>query len=508
MKIAQLPYDASEIAKIQGWYGWHGASKLLNTPVIVDDRSIGGLLIFLPKHRSFSESQIKFSYAMARYLALAILMSRRAEEAQQINEARLNEMLAREQEKAAQDQAIELTKANNALKRSFAAIAIDASPHQVIAEILPIVAEHFDAPLVEYWSHSVNSLTAHVYLTYWRQRLLTPDDQPYHPGNVNFPCFVGLSRSSAVPPSDLNSPAKELPYLLIEDVTTDEYIARASEQIGVDVAAWYLARGVRRLLNIPLWLKDRTIGALDVWMPGDRPFNPSKIELARIFGQQITLATYISQLFEEAKQTVLFEERNRIASDIHDTLAQAFTGISLQLEVAKPLVYEEPVTVERILYHISQLAKNGLEEARRSVWELYPPGAEYANLAQLLYDSVEQMSRNTPTVLNVEIVGTPQPIHPFVGMNILRIGQEALTNALKHAQAQTVSIELTYAEDLIALTIRDDGRGFSPPLHPEHLNGGFGLVGMYERCDRIGDQLSIISQPGQGTQILVEAPVM
>ncbi|MEB3356532.1 MAG: GAF domain-containing protein [Synechococcales bacterium] len=401
------------------------------------------------------------------------------------------------QSQAEQKRAAELARANDALKRSLDAIATDANPRQMISHILRIVAEQFQSPLVEYWSHSTTRQTAHLDLTYWQGTFLTPAQQPGHPGNVAFPCFSSLVRG------DLASPS----YFLIQNVRADRYIASASQQIGVDVAAWFTQRGVTCLLNIPLWLNEKTIGALDVWLPGDRSFTQSQIELACTLGQQITLATYLNQLFEEAKQTVLFEERNRIAGDIHDALAQAFTGISLQLEVAKPLVQQEPETVAQILQHISQLTKNGLEEARRSVWALYPPGEEYANLAQKLYDSVEQMSRNTPISLEVTILGNPCPLSPYMGMNLLRIGQEALTNALKHSQAQTVWIELIYTPDLVSLSIRDDGRGFIPPTNLNNLNGGFGLVGMYERCDRIGAQLSILSQPGQGTQILVELPL-
>jgi len=115
------------------------------------------------------------------------------------------------------------------------------------------------------------------------------------------------------------------------------------------------------------------------------------------------------------------------------------------------------------------------------------------------------MSRNTATQIEVNVDGPPGPLPPFLGMNLLRIGQEALTNALKHAQAQTITIDLTYAGDRILLQICDDGIGFVPPRTLDPLNGGFGLVGMYERCDRIGAQLSLSSTPGQGTQILVEA---
>ncbi|WP_204138666.1 GAF domain-containing protein [Halomicronema sp. CCY15110] len=208
---------------------------------------------------------------------------------------------------------------------------------------------------------------------------------------------------------------------------------------------------------------------------------------------------------DNAREAAILEERNRMAGEIHDTLAQAFTGISLQVEVAKPLLGQSSPAVSTILDHLQCLAETGLAEARRSVWALYPPAAEYAELAQLLYESVEYMSRNTATQIEVNVDGPPGPLPPFLGMNLLRIGQEALTNALKHAQAQTITIDLTYEDDRILLQICDDGMGFVPPRTLDPLNGGFGLVGMYERCDRIGAQLSLTSTPGQGTQILVEA---
>lgn len=401
------------------------------------------------------------------------------------------------QSRAEQQRAAELAKANDALKRSLNAIAIVSDPYQIIAHILKIVAEQFDTPLVEYWLHSENFHIARVSLSCWQGEILTAAEQPDHPGNADFPSLRYLSQHDAFAHST---------YFLIDDIRVDPYTRIAAAQIGIDIVAWFQRRGVTRLLNIPLWLNEQTIGSLDIWFPSDRLFTQSQIELAYTFGQQITLTSYLNRLFEETQQTVLFEERNRIASDIHDTLAQAFTGISLQLEVAKPLIYQEPGIVEQILHHISQLAKDGLDEARRSVWALYPPGMEYANLAQMLYNSVEQMSRNTSISLEVNIVGDPCSLSPYLGMNLLRIGQEALTNALKHSQAQTVWIELTYTTDSVSLLIRDDGRGFVPPTHPDSLNGGFGLLGMYERCDRIGAHLTILSQIGCGTEISVESP--
>lgn len=213
---------------------------------------------------------------------------------------------------------------------------------------------------------------------------------------------------------------------------------------------------------------------------------------------------------EHSKQSAILEERNRMASEIHDTLAQSFTGISLQLEVAKPLIEHDPPAVSAILNHLKDLAEAGLAAARQSVWALYPAATDYADLAQLLYESLEAMSRNTATQIEVNVHGTPYPLPTFMSMNLLRIGQEALTNALKHAQAQSITIDLTYegnpqTERSILLNICDDGCGFMPPMAPDAINGGFGLVSMSERCNRIGAQLSITSAMGEGTQVSVEA---
>ncbi|QUS62510.1 GAF domain-containing protein [Synechocystis sp. PCC 7338] len=213
---------------------------------------------------------------------------------------------------------------------------------------------------------------------------------------------------------------------------------------------------------------------------------------------------------EQAKQSAILEERNRMAGELHDTLAQSFTGISLQLEAAKPLLGESSPTLSSILNHLKDLADAGLEAARQSVWALYPATTDYADLAQLLYESLEVMSRNTATRIEVNVHGSPYALPIFVSMNLLRIGQEAITNALKHGQAQTITIDLTYEDDSqtgqgILLTICDDGCGFMPPIDPKAGNGGFGLVSMSERCNRIGAQLSITSALGEGTQVSIQA---
>jgi PAS domain S-box-containing protein len=397
---------------------------------------------------------------------------------------------------AEQDRVAELSKANEALKRSLNAIAIDADPRQIIAHILKIVAEQFETPLVEYWIHRQDDRTAHLSLTYHQGAFLNPHDQPGHPGNTNFPCFSRL----------IDDPRSQQPlYFLVEDIASNPNILQASEQIGVDVGAWFTARGVTKMLNIPLWLNNQTIGALDIWLPCDRPFNRTQIELAYTFGQQITLATYLNQLFEDAKQTVLLEERNRMAREIHDTLAQSFTSIGMQLEAATRFLSRKSEQAQSCLTYAQELAHSGLAEARRSVWALQSEAGDYHQLATTLQHLASQRSTASSTPVEVSIIGTPHPLPADVGMNLLRIAQEALNNAICHAQAQTLLLTLTYTPYQIQLQIQDDGIGFAPQL--KRNSGGFGLIGMQQRSDRIGGTLTLTSQLGRGTEVRVIVPI-
>jgi signal transduction histidine kinase len=192
-----------------------------------------------------------------------------------------------------------------------------------------------------------------------------------------------------------------------------------------------------------------------------------------------------------------------MAREIHDTLAQSFTGILLQLGVAKRIVNQQPEEAWSLIERVSELAHEGLMEARRSVWALHPQASEYSELANALTRSLEQMTEHTPVCGSVCIQGTPRALPPDLGMNLLRIGQEALTNALRHAQAQTIWLELTFEADQVRLRVQDDGQGFDPQAD----SGGFGLIGMRQRADRIGGQLTITSQPGQGTEVMVMIPI-
>lgn len=206
-------------------------------------------------------------------------------------------------------------------------------------------------------------------------------------------------------------------------------------------------------------------------------------------------------LQKQAEAASILEERNRMAREIHDTLAQAFTGILIQVGAATQVLTDDSEATQSHLDTIEQLAHTGLTEARRSVKALRPQLLEESDLSSALDRLVSHMRASTDTALIYEIQGVAYSIPNEVENNLLRIGQEALTNAIKYAHAREIRVELVYDDAQYRLRVKDDGQGFGVVGVP--MRGGFGLLGMSERAERIGAQLTIGSQPGQGTEIVV-----
>nr|MDZ8016259.1 PAS domain S-box protein [Nostoc sp. ZfuVER08] len=205
---------------------------------------------------------------------------------------------------------------------------------------------------------------------------------------------------------------------------------------------------------------------------------------------------------KQAEEASILEERNRMAREIHDTLAQAFTGILAQVGAAKQVLTDDVEAAQAHLDLIKELARTGLTEARRSVIALRPQLLEEGSLQSALHRLVAQIrAAATDTTLYYEIEGAVYSLPTEVENNLLRIGQEALTNAIRYANADEIRVELVYDRDQFCLRVRDNGQGFG--VGSISASEGFGLLGMSERAERIGAQLTIRSQPGQGTEIIV-----
>ncbi|MDZ7970005.1 MAG: AAA family ATPase [Nostoc sp. DedSLP03] len=204
---------------------------------------------------------------------------------------------------------------------------------------------------------------------------------------------------------------------------------------------------------------------------------------------------------KRAEEASILEERNRMAREIHDTLAQAFTGIVLHNGTAIELMTKKPQKAQAHMETVDELARTGLTEARRSVAALRPLLLELGDLLSALKHLTTQMKSSTDTHITCEVIGTAYSASPDIENNLLRIGQEALTNAIKYAHATEIQVELVYDQMQCCLRIKDNGQGFD--TNQIIMNQGFGLLGMSERAERIGAELIVNSQPGQGTEIIV-----
>ncbi len=204
------------------------------------------------------------------------------------------------------------------------------------------------------------------------------------------------------------------------------------------------------------------------------------------------------------RQSAVLEERNRIAREIHDTLAQTFVGILLKLRVAERIADQRPAEARALIDHVRDLAQEGLAQARRSVWALQPDADEYRDVLEALRRVTDRVAASADVRAEVYVQGTPRDLPPDVGMGLARIGEEAMTNALRHGQATMLVVDLTFGADHVSLRIQDNGSGFDPARED---SGGFGLISMQQRADRLGGQMAIVSQPGLGAEVSVTVPI-
>lgn len=206
----------------------------------------------------------------------------------------------------------------------------------------------------------------------------------------------------------------------------------------------------------------------------------------------------------QAQFSAVLGERTRIAREIHDNLAQEMAGISVQLEVVARRMPPGSEAAMTYLDRARWQVRHGIAEARRYVWELRSPTLEESDLPTALAETARRLTHETAVQAQVEVNGTFRPLDQLVEDNLLRIGQEAMNNAVKHAQAQRIFVNLVFDARRVQLIVRDDGRGFDSQAVG---NGHFGLIGMQERAEKIGGTLSIHSTDGSGTEIVADVPI-
>jgi signal transduction histidine kinase len=204
---------------------------------------------------------------------------------------------------------------------------------------------------------------------------------------------------------------------------------------------------------------------------------------------------------------LVLDERVRLAREIHDTLAQGFVGISSQLDAVALMMNGQLERARKHLDLARKMARHSLTEARRSVMDLRASALEGQDLPSALSQAARQWTAGSPLKVHVEAASNGYKLPDEAEQHLLRIAQEAVTNAVKHAHAKEVRIQLATENGRLRMRVADDGQGFEHSDAFSEAGGHFGLLGMRERAQRLGGELQLHSQPGEGTEVEVTVPL-
>jgi|ERR1700722_8127260 len=207
---------------------------------------------------------------------------------------------------------------------------------------------------------------------------------------------------------------------------------------------------------------------------------------------------------QKLQREAVLEERTRIAREFHDTLEQELAAITIQLETVAAQFDQAPRVARQMLELARNMTRRSLFEARRSVWDLRSHLLENSNLVTALIEVAKLITHSSRVQIAVQTSGTPRKLPPQMENNLLRVAQEAMANALKHAQATRIAVNLDYQPAKVSLRVTDDGIGFDTNNSSATLSGHFGLLDMSERAEKMGGRYVMISAPGHGTEIRVE----
>jgi len=386
-----------------------------------------------------------------------------------------------ERDRAAEQRVAEVAKANAALRANIEWLAGATDPRGFLGQMLLATVRQFDASagilLMLSASDQEWQIAAHV-------RGDAIEDVPFvasmpHPGEI----FTAL-----------DPPNRQLAHWPVERLATLGWPG---------MLEYHRREGHQGIYVMPLLFGDRTLGLLALAFPHLIALSGEQQQLLAALAQQMTLAIAFKRLALIGRDAAVLAERNRISQEIHDGLAQDFVGILMQLGAAEER--QDAATLAQVLTRIRDLARDGLSEARRSVLALRPTDARAGGLELALRQLTERSTVSGRVHCVFEGGGVPTTLSPDVEHELLRIAQEAVSNAVRHAQPSRVQIALAVEGDHLQLSVTDDGCGMQE-LPEKYAQQGFGLINMRERAQAIGGEWQIASRPGDGTRIVVRVP--
>ncbi len=265
--------------------------------------------------------------------------------------------------------------------------------------------------------------------------------------------------------------------------------------------------GLRYHASIPLYMSgDKRLGVLNVASGDWRELSDDDLRILYTVGDLLSIAVERARLFERSAELGAVEERNRLAREIHDTLAQGLVAIALQLEAAEAQLAEnpDPQGARQAIHQALMVTRNTLEDARRSVLDLRATPLEGHSLADALVMLTNELSRDGNVKIDFDSISGAHPLPPRIEAGLYRIAQEALRNAINHSGATEVIARIVTTPQNIELSVEDNGIGFEPSTIPRDH---YGLVGINERARLLGGSASIDSGMGTGTRVEVLVPL-
>ena len=262
--------------------------------------------------------------------------------------------------------------------------------------------------------------------------------------------------------------------------------------------------GLRFHASIPLYERGKKLGILNVVSSDWQELSEDDLHLLYTVGELVSMAIQRARLFSRSIEIGALYERNRLAREIHDTLAQGLTAITLKLETADVLLddAQDLSRIQGVVQDALRLTRQNLEEARRSVMDLRAAPLEGRTLAEALSAMVSDV--NARGNITVSFSGPNRSLPSPIASGLYRIAQQALNNVIQHSGAEEATIILEITTEEIYLTIEDNGRGFELSSLPEDR---FGLIGLQERAKMLGGSLHLQTAPNEGTRVEVVVPL-
>lgn len=442
------------------------------------DLPIGLIVCVLFDGRKIQSGDKAFIEGVAKQAALAIRMAELAEQAKQA-------AVAMERQRAVEAQAAALAKANDSLCRVNERMARSSDLSAFVPHVLQELCGQTHAPLgLVFELDSSGSRLRLVASTLAGEFMNGPPVFPWRAEGVEI-------RADDEYWNALCS---------TRSVVRFEAGGSVAPRRG-QFAEWLQERGIQTTLNFPMIVDERVIGFVGVGFFTDPNLDLVQVELAGSLAQQVALGIRLTRLAEEANRSSILEERNRIAREIHDTLAQSFTGILMQLQAAQGYSQKNPTLANECVQRAESLARDGLREARQSVGALSPSEVASEGLVSALERLAEECTTGTAAPCLVSVIGAHRPIPSQLASNILLVCREALSNAQRYAEATRIDVEVILSGDQLRMRIADNGRGFE---YASVADAGFGLAGMRGRMERFGGAFRVVTAPGEGTQILLQ----